>query len=52
MPALDHEGVSRDELLAGLRKLGYDTPERVQLARLEEGGQIPALERTDRKVDA
>lgn len=50
--ALDHEGISRDELLAGLRKLGYDTPERVQLAMLEETGQISALERTDRRIDA
>jgi len=52
MQALDHEGISRDELYAGLRKLGYDTPERVQLAMLEETGQISALERTDRKIDA
>jgi uncharacterized membrane protein YcaP (DUF421 family) len=43
--ALEHEGVTRDELLAGLRKLGYDTPERVRLAILEETGAISAIER-------
>lgn len=43
--ALEHEGVSRDELLAGLRKLGYDSPERVRLAVLEETGAITAIER-------
>jgi len=44
--ALEHEGVTRDELLAGLRKLGYDTPERVSLAILEETGAISAIERS------
>lgn len=44
--ALEHEGVTRDELLAGLRKLGYDTPERVRLAILEETGTISAIERS------
>lgn len=43
--ALEHEGVTREELLAGLRKLGYDTPERVSLAILEETGAISAIER-------
>jgi uncharacterized membrane protein YcaP (DUF421 family) len=43
--ALEHEGVTRDELLAGLRKLGYDDPARVQLAILEETGAISAIER-------
>ena len=37
--------MSRDELLAGLRKLGYDSPERVRLAVLEETGAITAIER-------
>jgi len=44
--ALEHEGVTRDELLAGLRKLGYDTPERIRLAILEETGAISAIERS------
>jgi uncharacterized membrane protein YcaP (DUF421 family) len=43
--ALEHEGVSRDELLAGLRKLGYDSPAKVRLAVLEETGAITAIER-------
>jgi uncharacterized membrane protein YcaP (DUF421 family) len=43
--ALEHEGVSRDELLAGLRKLGYDSPTKVRLAVLEETGAITAIER-------
>ncbi|HKO67658.1 MAG TPA: YetF domain-containing protein [Burkholderiaceae bacterium] len=41
--ALDREGVSRDELQAGLRKLGYDSPESVKLAVLEETGHISAV---------
>ena len=41
--ALDHEGMSREELLAGLRKLGYDSPEFVKLAVLEETGHISAV---------
>jgi uncharacterized membrane protein YcaP (DUF421 family) len=41
--ALDREGVSRDELQAGLRKLGYDSPESVRLAVLEETGHISAV---------
>ncbi len=43
--ALEHEGVSRDELLAGLRKLGYDAPQKVRLAVLEETGTITAIAR-------
>jgi uncharacterized membrane protein YcaP (DUF421 family) len=43
--ALEHEGVTHDELLAGLRKLGYDDPGRVQVAILEETGAISAIER-------
>lgn len=41
--ALDREGISRDELLAGLRKLGHDAPEAVRLAVLEETGHISAV---------
>jgi uncharacterized membrane protein YcaP (DUF421 family) len=41
--ALIEEGVSRAELLAGLRKLGYETPEQVKLATLEETGHISAV---------
>ena len=41
--ALHREGVSRDELQAGLRKLGYDSPEAVKLAVLEETGHISAV---------
>jgi uncharacterized membrane protein YcaP (DUF421 family) len=41
--ALDREGISRDELMAGLRKLGHDSPEAVRLATLEETGHISAI---------
>lgn len=41
--ALDREGISRDELLAGLRKLGHDSPQTVRLAVLEETGHISAI---------
>ena len=41
--ALTEEGISRDELLAGLRKLGYENPEQVRLATLEETGHISAV---------
>ena len=41
--ALNREGVSREELQAGLRKLGYDSPESVKLAVLEETGHISAV---------
>jgi uncharacterized membrane protein YcaP (DUF421 family) len=43
--ALKAEGVSREELLAGLRKLGYDGPARLKLATLEETGHISAVEK-------
>jgi uncharacterized membrane protein YcaP (DUF421 family) len=43
--ALDDEGVTRAELLAGLRKLGYARPEDVKLAVLEETGHISAVAR-------
>lgn len=41
--ALDRESISREELLAGLRKLGYDSPDSVKLAVLEETGHISAV---------
>ena len=41
--ALERESMSREELLAGLRKLGYDSPEAVKLAVLEETGHISAV---------
>jgi uncharacterized membrane protein YcaP (DUF421 family) len=43
--ALELEGVTRSELLAGLRKLGYERPEDVKLAVLEETGHISAVAR-------
>jgi uncharacterized membrane protein YcaP (DUF421 family) len=41
--ALADEGISRADLLAGLRKLGHDDPGRVKLATLEETGHISAV---------
>jgi uncharacterized membrane protein YcaP (DUF421 family) len=41
--ALRREAISREELQAGLRKLGYDSPEAVKLAVLEETGHISAV---------
>lgn len=43
--ALELEGVTNAELLAGLRKLGYESPEGVKLAVLEETGHISAVGR-------
>lgn len=43
--ALADEVMSYDELLAGLRKLGYDDPSAVRLATLEETGHISAIAR-------
>ena len=43
--ALELEGVTHGELLAGLRKLGYQRPEDVKLAVLEETGHISAVGR-------
>ncbi len=43
--ALDLEGITHAELLAGLRKLGYSRVEDVQLAVLEETGHISAVGR-------
>jgi uncharacterized membrane protein YcaP (DUF421 family) len=41
--ALEAEGVSHDELLAGLRRLGFERPGDVRLAVLEETGHISAV---------
>jgi uncharacterized membrane protein YcaP (DUF421 family) len=41
--ALADEKMSREELLAGLRKLGFASPEEVELAVLEETGHISAV---------
>ena len=41
--ALEAEGVSHEELLAGLRRLGYAEPADVRLAVLEETGHISAV---------
>lgn len=43
--ALLEEGLSRAELLAGLRKLGYEDPLAIKLATLEETGHISAVKR-------
>jgi uncharacterized membrane protein YcaP (DUF421 family) len=43
LDALADEGLSYDDLLAGLRKLGFDDPRRVALATLEETGHISAV---------
>lgn len=41
--ALEDEGLSYDDLLAGLRKLGHDGPQNIRLAVLEETGHISAV---------
>ena len=41
--ALQAEGMSEDELLAGLRKLGFEGPRAVKMATLEETGHISAI---------
>jgi uncharacterized membrane protein YcaP (DUF421 family) len=41
--ALAQEALTRAELLAGLRKLGFASPEEVELAVLEETGHISAV---------
>ena len=43
--ALQQEGISREDLEAGLRKLGFDSPDAVELAVLEETGHISAVAR-------
>src|SRR5690348_373993 len=41
--ALESEGLSYEELLAGLRKLGYSSPDGIRSAPLEETGHISAI---------
>ena len=41
--ALASEGLSYEELLAGLRKLGFSSPEGIRVATLEETGHISAI---------
>lgn len=41
--ALAGEGVGYDELMAGLRKLGHESPSDVKVAVLEETGHISAV---------
>ena len=41
--ALADERLSYDELLAGLRKMGFDSPAQVRVAILEETGHISAV---------
>jgi uncharacterized membrane protein YcaP (DUF421 family) len=43
--ALAKERISYDELLAGLRKVGFSDPSQVRLATLEETGHISAVAR-------
>jgi uncharacterized membrane protein YcaP (DUF421 family) len=43
--ALAEESMSRDELMAGLRKLGFASPDDVGLAVLEETGHVSAIGR-------
>jgi uncharacterized membrane protein YcaP (DUF421 family) len=45
--ALSAEGLTRDDLLAGLRKLGIESPAEVELAALEETGHISAVRRRE-----
>lgn len=47
LAALHHEGLTEQELLAGLRKLGYASADDVQLAVLEETGHISAVSRAE-----
>lgn len=44
-PALVQEGLTRDDLMAGLRKLGIDDLAEVELAAIEETGHISAVRR-------
>lgn len=41
--ALEDEGLTEDELLAALRRMGVDSPKQVRLAVLEETGHISAI---------
>jgi uncharacterized membrane protein YcaP (DUF421 family) len=45
-PALRAERLSKEDLIAGLRKLGISDPQSVVLATLEETGQISAITRS------
>jgi uncharacterized membrane protein YcaP (DUF421 family) len=45
--ALERERMSRNDLLAGLRKQGYASSEDVQLAVLKETGHLSAVPRDD-----
>ncbi|MEO7386622.1 MAG: YetF domain-containing protein [Gammaproteobacteria bacterium] len=45
--ALEEEGLTYEDLLAGLRKCGAGDVDRVQLATLEETGQISVINRPD-----
>jgi uncharacterized membrane protein YcaP (DUF421 family) len=45
--ALEAEHISREDLLAGLRKQGFASPEEVKLAVLEETGHLSAVARDD-----
>lgn len=44
--AMSEEGISYEELLAGLRKLGFQNEEEVKLAVIEETGHISAIARS------
>lgn len=41
--ALEDEGLTEEELLAALRRMGVDSPQQVRLAVLEETGHITAI---------
>lgn len=41
--ALEREGLSYDDLLAGLRKLGHESPDGLAVAHIEETGHITAI---------
>lgn len=45
--ALDTEGISEEELLAGLRKSGHAAPGKLRIATLKETGHISAVPMDD-----
>jgi uncharacterized membrane protein YcaP (DUF421 family) len=45
LAALHDESLTYDDLLAGLRKMGFQSPQEVRLAILEETGHISAVAR-------
>ena len=49
--ALMRESMSREELLAGLRKLGHESEKDVKLAVLEETGHVSAVGAEDTATD-